>query len=1049
MFRSLVMPRYSASLIQQLIEYLSQHLMAMVGVTLAGLAAAQPAHATERFTSSVYLGNRAVSDSNLLGSRATSSTVSATVSSPVGSVGSRFSNTQGAGVRLAQAITPADDGTGSVVTQTGTTFDITGGTPAGGNLFHSFEQLGLDAGQAANFIADPAIANILGRVVGGDPSIINGLLQVTGGNANLFLMNPAGIVFGPNAQVIVPGAFTATTAEAIQLGDYWFNALGANDYANLVALPSGFAFASSEPGALINAGNLSGESVTLLGGLVVNTGTIAAPGGNITVAAVPGENLVRITQEGSLLSLDLPIEVRDGLNSVGQTLTTVEIPDLLVGGSTPQGLGLVVEDGVVKLASTNTTLPTEAGTTIASGRLDVSDTTPGSTGGIIDVLGNRVALLDATLQASGSAGGGTVRVGGDYRGQGTVPNAEQTYVGEGSTIAADALAAGDGGRIIVWADDSTQFYGAISARGGAASGDGGFAEVSGRETLVFDGTADVSAANGVIGTLLLDPKTIIISNESSTPPTESELPNIFSTSFPGNDITINATALTQQTGNIILQATEDIIIRDVSLNFAEVSSRCGSIACLISFVADADSNGSGNFQMNTSQSIIAPGRSILISGASIEGGNINVTRVELFPYTSVELTATTGGIFVGDIQASDSVRMSAERNIVSGFITNFGQEISGEESRPNSGVFLSTSSGNIRVVGIDTFPGFLDVRAGGLFQVTGVSNNSTLINAISDRTPPSRLARLDINAVENREIRNFLISNGYLRLTQDGQDVEVNTLGSENLTIDEQFIFRSELEELLLIRENGRTFIREGVGEIATSVALRGEQENTFAQIVANGKPVLIIENGIPNFLASPSEFVIGPQIGNLQASDLQLTYVVDPGNSTSNLEPPSVAVIYKDYATPLTFGSASFPATVSGFVGTILIGYLEGNSVVGIVLSPVEYEPPQVVQSPVEGATVNLALSNRSELSSEDILEDESNSENSNCEAFESTDVLSVSEVAPEECQSQIPANPPTALEGPSIQSYNQSGGTLPKSLVLPSEASTGTWNEIENKEN
>ncbi|HAA31397.1 MAG TPA: hypothetical protein DCE56_31405, partial [Cyanobacteria bacterium UBA8553] len=79
-------------------------------------------------------------------------------------------------------------------------FDITGGTQAGANLFHSFEQFGLDAGQIANFLANPNIQNILGRVVSGNPSVINGLIQVTSaGNPNLFLMNPAGIVFGSNA----------------------------------------------------------------------------------------------------------------------------------------------------------------------------------------------------------------------------------------------------------------------------------------------------------------------------------------------------------------------------------------------------------------------------------------------------------------------------------------------------------------------------------------------------------------------------------------------------------------------------------------------------------------------------------------------------------------------------------------------------------------------------------------------------------------------------------------------------------------------------------
>ncbi|HEY9653117.1 MAG TPA: filamentous hemagglutinin N-terminal domain-containing protein, partial [Coleofasciculaceae cyanobacterium] len=153
-----------------------------------------------------------------------------------------------------QPITPDTDSTTSTNTQVNpdtnnpSIYKIEGGQTSGdgSNLFHSFSQFGLESGQTANFVVpNPSIANILGRVTGGNASLINGLIQVTDGNSNLFLMNPAGIVFGDNARLDVPASFTATTAAGIGFGSNgWFNATGPNDYASLIGNPSAFVFES-------------------------------------------------------------------------------------------------------------------------------------------------------------------------------------------------------------------------------------------------------------------------------------------------------------------------------------------------------------------------------------------------------------------------------------------------------------------------------------------------------------------------------------------------------------------------------------------------------------------------------------------------------------------------------------------------------------------------------------------------------------------------------------------------------------------------------------
>ncbi|MGI8499684.1 MAG: glycosyltransferase, partial [Hassallia sp.] len=162
------------------------------------------------------------------------------------------------GFASAQQIIPAADGTNTIVTPNGNRLDISGGQISGdnANLFHSFQEFGISREQIANFQANPVLQNILGRVTGGNPSLINGLIQVTGGSPNLFLLNPAGFVFGANASLNVPGAFTATTANGIGFGNIWFDAIATNNYTAMVGKPNGFAFTTNQPGAIINAGNL-------------------------------------------------------------------------------------------------------------------------------------------------------------------------------------------------------------------------------------------------------------------------------------------------------------------------------------------------------------------------------------------------------------------------------------------------------------------------------------------------------------------------------------------------------------------------------------------------------------------------------------------------------------------------------------------------------------------------------------------------------------------------------------------------------------------------
>jgi hypothetical protein len=155
-------------------------------------------------------------------------------------------------------------------------------------------------------------------------------------------------------------------------------------------------------------------------------------------------------------------------------------------------------------------------------------------------------LRGANLDASGQNGGITPLIGGDYQGGdptglGTLSNAQSVFVDKYSSIKANALTSENGGKVIIWSDGDTGFRGNIKARGGLKSGDGGFVEVSGKQTLNFVGNVDVDATNGKQGRILLDPADIVIDVDDGDPKT-----------FDISD-------LRKMTGDITLSATNNIV----------------------------------------------------------------------------------------------------------------------------------------------------------------------------------------------------------------------------------------------------------------------------------------------------------------------------------------------------------------------------------------------------------------------------------------------------------------------------------------------------------
>ena len=204
----------------------------------------------------------------------------------------------------------SDKTTNTVVNKSGNNFNIINGIQKGNNLFHSFQEFSIPQGSSATFKNSSAIENIINRVTGGNISNIDGLIKAQG-NANLFLINPNGIVFGENSRLDIGGSFLGSTAESILFKDGFNYSAIVSDQPQLltVSVPLGLQMGIN-PGSITVEGNghaLSGgvffpsafnntdtglqvnqgQTLGLIGAEInLNGGIVRVPGGNIQLSSI-------------------------------------------------------------------------------------------------------------------------------------------------------------------------------------------------------------------------------------------------------------------------------------------------------------------------------------------------------------------------------------------------------------------------------------------------------------------------------------------------------------------------------------------------------------------------------------------------------------------------------------------------------------------------------------------------------------------------------------------------------------------------------------------
>ncbi|MGK7896488.1 MAG: filamentous hemagglutinin N-terminal domain-containing protein [Xenococcus sp. (in: cyanobacteria)] len=416
---------------------------------------------------------------------------------------------------------------------------ITGGTDTGNNLFHSFQEFSVLNGQTAFFDNSLTIENIFSRVTGGSISNIEGILSANG-TANLFLINPNGIIFGPDASLNIGGSFIGSTADSIQFSDGSFYSAVDPQAPSLLTIniPLGLQY-GAQPGNIIVQGNgnntgfrdpsvqefslvkdyrpaglqvSEGNTLALIGGnIALDGGNLTATAGHIELGSVT-EGLVKFDASNGIKNFDYQ-DIPGFLDIALVNAASVEVSGNSSGTVNVQGQNITLTDASAILS--NTTGDGTAGSITLNGTESVqvtgvsqneipfvsyvsTGTAPGSTGQGADLNINTSYLLVAggaqvDSPVFGSGAGGTLTV-----------NAERVELIAGSPVAGSSGlfapivpgATGEGGDINVTADSLLVAGGAQAFTLSVSSATAGDFNVKAEE-IELNGTSPSGAASGL------------------------------------------------------------------------------------------------------------------------------------------------------------------------------------------------------------------------------------------------------------------------------------------------------------------------------------------------------------------------------------------------------------------------------------------------------------------------------------------------------------------------------------------------------------------------
>ena len=810
----------------------------------------------------------------------------------------------------------------------------------------NWQGFSIGAGEATRFIQQSSASAVLNRVVGGELSQIYGQLL---SNGRVFLINPGGIVMGPGAVVDTAG-FVAST----------LNLMDADFIAGNLKFQG-----DANSGSIVNQGWIRtgyGGKVVLVAPHIENSGLIHTPGGELILAAGQKLSIASLDHEGVQFEVQAPA---DSVVNVGKLLadggaigvfagTLRHSGDIRANSLVYDQAGRVVLQAANEIqlgAGSSTTADGKIGGSVtvqASGGLDrvagtVSAQGSAGKGGDIRILGERVAVVEnARVDASGAAGGGQILIGGDFQGgNAAVQNSSNTVAGAAATLRADATGAGNGGRLIVWSDDKAQFYGSLSAQGGPQGGDGGFAEVSGKQNLVFAGSANLGAPQGRLGTLLLDPLDLYVDALGGQ---IAEIINNLdpTTEFPSNAATVSPDTLANIVGNVTLHASRYLRINSAidlttTVGATPTATPGKTLTAEVGTWPDATSPLATTDPLNLSVGTV-PNQLDIGANITTANGAVSLTAPKIQTFAASTI-ATAGGAVglsaAGAIQAS-SLAIDAG----SGAVT----VTAGTDSAASSRLLqLGAVTGNgVTASAPDSVQLFGDViTGGGGVTISSVDGNVSTFSTIDTRaggTGPTGGA-VSITAPLSVSTRSIMAGSGNITLSgsnlNNSSGDPLDTTGAVSLTATAGGISSFKINNASSVTANstnaaGSAFVNLSSDTVlnASTVAATTTQCSTngfcsSASINLNGE--LGVNVGTVT-ASAPTNFVNQAAFGDAYA-DERFESINSFVNVSSNAGP-----IHAQSATSLITAN-----NVS--LGTTLFDGLSGGGGIGTAATPVRID--------------------------------------------------------------------------------------------------------------